>query len=216
MAGIITGAIIAGAAGGLIKAGLSYVGGKRRLREREEAQAAYDQSMQDYFAQDTSNIYSNMENTMEDLTVDQGAAQFAVEQQARGQANIMQGLKAQAGGSGIAALAQSLAGQQAQAARQASLDIGQQERANQQAAAAEAANIQSQRLAGEEQSRALKAGLLETRATIDANRLADREEAINQARAARQAAFGEAIQGAVAPGLGGLDLPDDFQFGKFK
>ena len=98
MAGIITGAIIAGAAGGLIKAGLSYVGGKRRLREREEAQAAYDQSMQDYFAQDTSNIYSNMENTMEDLTVDQGAAQFAAEQQARGQANIMQGLKAQAGG----------------------------------------------------------------------------------------------------------------------
>ena len=215
MAGIITGAIIAGAAGGLIKAGLSYVGGKRRLREREEAQAAYDQSMQDYFAQDTSNIYSNMENTMEDLTVDQGAAQFAAEQQARGQANIMQGLKAQAGGSGIAALAQSLAGQQAQAARQASLDIGQQERANQQAAAAEAANIQSQRLAGEEQSRALKAGLLETRATIDANRLADREEAINQARAARQAAFGEAIQGGLAP-LGDLDLPDDFQFGKFK
>ena len=204
MAGIITGAIIAGAAGGLIKAGMSYVGGKRRLREREEAQTAYDQSMQDYFQQDTSNIYANMENTMEDLTVDQGAAQFAVEQQARGQANIMQGLKAQAGGSGIAALAQYLAGQQAQATRQASLDIGQQERANQQAAAAEASNIQSQRLAGEEQSRALKAGLLETRATIDANRLADREEAINQARAARQAAFGEALEGAVGGAAGVL------------
>jgi len=199
MAGIITGLAL-GAGAGLLKAGLSFVGGRRRLRERNEAQEAYDASMQDYFQQDTSNVYANMENTAEDLTVDQGAAQFAAEQQARGQANIMQGLKAQAGGTGIAALAQSLAGTQAQAARQASLDIGQQERANQAAAAAQAANIQTQRLAGEEQSRTLKAGLLETRATIDANRLADRQEAINQARVARQAAFGEAIGGGIASG----------------
>ena len=207
MAGIITGLAL-GAGAGLLKAGLSFIGGKRRLRERDEAQAAYDASMQDYFQQDTSNIYANMENTAEDLTVDQGAAQFAAEQQARGQANIMQGLKAQAGGTGIAALAQSLAGTQAQAARQASLDIGQQERANQAAAATQAANIQTQRLAGEEQSRQLKAGLLETRATIDANRLADKKEAINEARAARQAAFGEAITGGIGAGqnyLAGLE-----------
>lgn len=201
MAGIVTGALIAAgisAAAGLGKAGLTYVGGKRRLRERDEAQQNFDASMEDYFAQDTSNIYANMENTMEDLTVNQGAAQFATEQQARGQANIMQGLKAQAGGTGIAALAQSLAGQQAQSARQASLDIGRQEQANQRAAAGEAGRIQTMSLRGEEQSRALETGMLETRATIDANRLADTQEAINKARQARQDAFGQAIDGAAA------------------
>ena len=214
MAGIVTGALIAagiGAAAGLGKASLTYVGGKRRLRERDEAQQNFDASMEDYFAQDTSNIYANMENTMEDLTVNQGAAQFATEQQARGQANIMQGLKAQAGGTGIAALAQSLAGQQAQSARQASLDIGRQEQANQRVAAGEASRIQTMGLKGEEQSRELETGMLETRATIDANRLADTQEAINKARQARQDAFGEAIGGpaagasAFAGGVGGLE-----------
>ena len=65
-----------------------------------------------------------MQNTYEDLTVNQQQAQFTAQQQAQGFANTMEGLRGAAGGSGIAALAQSLAGQQSLAAQQASASIG--------------------------------------------------------------------------------------------
>jgi hypothetical protein len=57
------------------------------------------------------------------------------------QANIMQDLKGAAGGSGIAGLAQALAGQGQLASQQASLSIGQQERANKMAQLGEERNI---------------------------------------------------------------------------
>lgn len=186
---------------GAVRFGSSYVGGKKRLERRDAAQAAYDQSMANYFNQDTSNLYANMENTMEDLTVNTQAADFAAQQQAQGQANIMNQMRSSAGGSGIAALAQSLAQQQAQNAQAASASIGQQEAANQRAAAGMAGQIQNQRLAGEEQSRAMKAGLLSERLQIDTNELSSAELAIQAAQAARTEAAGQ-FAGGVGDGIG--------------
>ena len=57
------------------------------------------------------NPYADMENTMEDITVDMRAAEFQAQQGAQQRANIMQSLRSAAGGSGIAGLAQSLAKQ---------------------------------------------------------------------------------------------------------
>ena len=176
---------------GAVKFGASYIGGKKRLARREEAQAGYDASMRDYFAQDTSNLYSNLENTMEDLTVNTQAADFAAQQQAQGLSNIMGSMNQAAGGSGIAALAQSLANQQAQSAQQASASIGQQEQRNQMAAAQQAGRLQSMERMGAEQSRGLKAQLLGEEFQIDANELAASEEAIQAARAARTEAIGQ-------------------------
>ena len=176
---------------GATQFGASYIGGKKRLARRDEAQGAYDQSMADYFSQDTSNLYTNMENTMEDLTVNTGAADFAMQQSAQGAADIMGQLRSSAGGSGIAALAQSLAAQQSQAAQQASVSIGQQEQRNQMAAAGEAGRLQSMERMGEGQSRQLKAQLMGERFQIDANELASSEEAIQAARAARAQALGQ-------------------------
>ena len=68
---------------GAVQFGASYIGGKKRLERRDQAQSAYDRSLSDYFAQDTSNLYANMENTMEDLTVNTQAADFAAAQQAQ-------------------------------------------------------------------------------------------------------------------------------------
>lgn len=184
---------------GAVRFGASYIGGKKRLERRDAAQTAYDQSMSDYFAQDTSNLYANMENTMEDLTVNTQAADFAAQQQAQGQANIMNQMRASAGGSGIAALAQSLAQQQAQSAQQASASIGQQEATNQRLAAQQAGQIQTQRIAGEETSRALKAQLMGEQFQIDANELAASEQAIQAAQAARTEAVGQ-----FAGGVGGM------------
>lgn len=189
---------------GAARFGASYIGGKKRLARREEAQGAYDQSMQQYFAQDTSNLYANLENTMEDLTVNTQAADFAAQQQAQGLSNIMGSMNQAAGGSGIAALAQSLANQQAQSAQQASASIGQQEQRNQMAAAGQAGRLQSMERAGAEQSRALKAQLLGEEFQIDAGELTASEQAIQAAQAARTEAIGQ-FAGGVGQ-AGGLFL----------
>jgi len=81
------------------------------------------------------NYYEGMENTMEDLTVNTQQADFQMQQGAQQRANIMQTLRGAAGGSGIAALAQTLANQGVLQAAQASAQIGQQERQNQMASA---------------------------------------------------------------------------------
>ena len=96
-----------------------------------------------------TNPYAGLENTMEDLTVNQQEADFQAQQFAQSQANIMEGLKGSAGSSGIAALAQSLAKQGSLAAQKSSASIGKQEAANQAAAAKEAGRLQSQEAKGE-------------------------------------------------------------------
>ena len=188
---------------GAVKFGTSYIGGKKRLARREEAQGAYDASMRDYFAQDTSNLYSNLENTMEDLTVNTQAADFAAQQQSQGLSNIMGSMNQAAGGSGIAALAQSLANQQSQNAQQASASIGQQEQRNKMATAQQAGRLQSMERMGAEQSRGLKAQLLGEEFQIDANELASSEAAIQAAKAARAEGLGQ-----LAGGVGSYISPD--------
>ena len=82
---------------------------------------------------DLKNPYENlsMENVMEDLTVNTKQAEFQTQQGAQQRANIMQSMQGAAGGSGIASLAQAMAGQGALQTQQISAQIGQQEAANQ-------------------------------------------------------------------------------------
>lgn len=82
---------------------------------------------------DLKNPYENlsMENVMEDLTVNTKQAEFQTQQGAQQRANIMQGMQGAAGGSGIASLAQAMAGQGALQTQQISAQIGQQEAMNQ-------------------------------------------------------------------------------------
>ena len=192
---------------GAVQFGASYIGGKKRLERRDQAQSAYDKSLSDYFAQDTSNLYANMENTMEDLTVNTQAADFAAAQQAQGMANTMGALRQSAGGSGIAALAQSLAGQQAQNAQMASVSIGQQEQQNQMLAARETSRLQGLEIGGEAQSRALEAQLMSERAQIDAGELAQSEAEIQAARQARVQALGQFAGGVGNLAGGAIGLP---------
>tara|TARA_R100001594_G_scaffold146373_1_gene197690 strand:- start:256 stop:996 length:741 start_codon:yes stop_codon:yes gene_type:complete len=105
------------------------------------------EGMENQFA-DMQNQFSGLENTMEDLTVNQQQAQFQAQQSQQNQANIMEGLRGAAGGSGIAALAQSLAKSGQLASQQASASIGQQESANQMAAAQRAGQLQDMEARG--------------------------------------------------------------------
>lgn len=103
-------------------------------------EALEDQRIETAKLDKQKDIYRNMEftnpyeeNLYEDLTVNQDQANFQKEMFQQGQANIMQGLRGAAGSSGIAGLAQAMANQGQQASREASLSIGQQERANEMA-----------------------------------------------------------------------------------
>lgn len=132
--------------------GTSFIGGKKRLARKNEAQGDFDSAFSDYMSQDISNMYSNMENPYEDLTVNTQEADFLANQNAQGLSNIMGQNRQAAGGSGIAALSQSLAGMQAQGAQRASASIGMQEQRNQQMQARGAENIQNMERQGAERA----------------------------------------------------------------
>ena len=179
-----------GAASGLMQIGQGIFGSGKRKREERAAQAEKDMYMQRFREMDTSNPYSNMENVYEDLTVNTRQAEFTAQQQQQGLQNIMTNLQGAAGGSGIAGLAQSLANQQSQNATQASLSIGQQERANQMAERGMASQIQAKEREGDIYSRQQEQYRDETLLGMSQQRL-------GAAKAARQAAT-QSIMGGVS------------------
>lgn len=169
--------------GGLTGIASGIIGSGKRKREQRAAQAEFDRRKADYENTDTSNVYANMENTMEDLTVNQQQAQFQAEQSQQGLSNIMNNMQGAAGGSGIAALAQSLAGQQQNQIRQASMDIGRQEQSNQMAERQQAGNLQLYEKKGELISRDAEQEKVETLMGMSQQRLGaantDRQNATN-------------------------------------
>ena len=106
-----------------------------QLDFQKEQMALLEQQKQRYRDFEFTNPYAGMQNVFEDLTVNQEAARFQAERGAQQRANIMQAMQGAAGATGIASLAQALAGQGAMQARQISTDIARQEQANQLAAA---------------------------------------------------------------------------------
>jgi hypothetical protein len=187
---------LAGIAGGIIGSG-------KRKREQKEAQAEFDRNKQRMEGLDTSNLAVNQENTMEDLTVNTQQADFINQQQQAGMANTMDSLQGAAGGSGIAALAQSLAGQQSQNAQAASASIGSQEAGNQMAERQMAGKLQSQELQGAYDSRAAEKDKTETMLGMSQQRLG----AANDARdAATKSIIGgvAGAAGSIVPNLSGV------------
>ena len=151
---------IVGAVVGAGSAAYKIIDGVKKAKdakaEAAEAKKEYERNKEMFAGLDTSNPYDNMENTMEDLTVNKQAAEFQKQQQMQQQANILDQMKGAAGGSGIAALAQAMANQGALDAQKASADIARQESANQQAQASEASRLQSMERQGEVMSREME------------------------------------------------------------
>ena len=146
--------------GGVASIGMGIWGAHKAGRAAKEAKEKEDKARAEmdrlkgvYANLDTSNPFLNMENTMEDLTINQKQSQFQAQQFQQSQANIMSGLRGAAGSSGIAALAQSLAQQGQLASQKSAASIGQQEAANVRAKAQMAGQIQSKERQGEVMSR---------------------------------------------------------------
>ena len=183
--GLIKGGIqgLAGIAGGIIGSGA-------RKREQRESQKEFNTDKARMQGADTSNLYKNQENVYEDLIVNTQQADFVNQQQQAGMANTMDKLQGAAGGSGIAALAQSMAGQQSQNAQAASVSIGNQEASNQSAERQMAGQLQSNEIQGDYMSRAAEKDKTDTMLGMSQQRL-------GAANAARDAAT-KSIIGGVA------------------
>lgn len=126
----------------------------RKAREKEQSRANKEMANQKaaLAGLDMSNPYANMQNTMEDLTINQQQVDYQTQQSQINQANTMQAMQGAAGGSGIGALAQSLYNQGAKTSQQIGAGIGQQERANQLSAAQQESTLQTQRAQGKQWS----------------------------------------------------------------
>jgi hypothetical protein len=166
---------------------------RRKARKHKQKMKAAEEA---YMNMDTRNPYLNMENTMEDLTVNQQQADFQREQFQQSQANILGNLKGAAGGSGVAALAQQLAQSGQLASQQASASIGQQEAANQRAAAAQAGQIQNLERQGDIMSREQERQKMGTMLGMEQQRYAAYQEQVGQAQQAKMAAIAGGITGA--------------------
>lgn len=150
------------AAAGTAQIVMALSGSKKRKAEQKAAANELAKRKSAYEQMDTSNPYANMENTMEDLTVNQQQAQFQAQQGNQQRANIMQNMQGAAGGSGIAGLAQAMANQGAKATQQASASIGQQESQNNMATARQAAQNQTMERQGDARSQDMEQDKAET------------------------------------------------------
>lgn len=201
MSFLIAGAVVAGA--GVAKAISGGVQKKKAKAEAAKAQAELEAQKAAFKGLDTSNPFLNLENTMEDLTVNQEEAQFVAEKQAQSQANILSELRGAAGGSGIAALAQTLANQGSENARKSAISIGKQEAANQMAERNQASSIQKAERQGEIMSRNMKQQQVQSLMGMAAQDVASAKQA--QAAADEKMWSGiTSAAGGVAGGVGGM------------
>ena len=153
------------------------------------AQADVSQSRTAYEDFEFKNPYADMENVYEDLTVNTQQAEFQAQQGAQQRANIMQGMQGAAGGSGIAALAQSMANQGQLQTQQISASIGQQEAANQRARAQGADRAQQLERGGEASVQQAESGRISTLLGMDYGALAAGNQAVQQGMANQQSAI---------------------------
>jgi len=212
---------IIGIAAGAAKLGMSLAGRKDRIAEQEKAKLEMAKRKADYENLDTSNLnadvenqFQNQQNAYEDLTVNTKQAEFLGQQNQQSQANIMASMGGAAGGSGIAALAQSMANQGQLQAQQASASIGMQEAANQKLKAGEASKLQASertgeqyaenlRLEGAETSRGLEWSKTGTLLGMSQQRVGAANKARADAMAQQMSAVGD-IGSAAASGASGM------------
>lgn len=194
--------------GGLTGIASGMIGSGKRKKELRDAQSGYDRRKDQYEGLDTSNVYDDLQNTMDGLTVNTQQADFRAEQSQQGLSNIMGSMKGAAGGSGIAGLVQSLAGQQNIQAKDASIDIGRQEQANQMANRQQAGKLQLYKAKGELISRDAEQEKVETLMGMDQQRLAAANKAKQDATSAIMGGVGDLAA------AGASFIPEDSTIGK--
>lgn len=194
-----------GVAGGLAKTLSAVDWGGKRKREQQRANRELAMRKNAYESLTPTNPYANLQNTMEDLTINQQQVDYETQQNAINQANTMQALQGAAGGSGIAGLAQQLMNQGQQQAAKTAASIGQQERANQMAAAQQAASIQSQKAQGDQWVYNEQSEKAENLLGMAQGRKAAADQARSAAKTQMMGGISDIVGGVASFGQGNLD-----------
>lgn len=125
--------------GGATQVAGSLIGGRARRREQKAANAEFQADKDNFRNFQLTNEFAGMENTYEDLTVNQQASQFQAQQT---DAALAQGLDAIVAGGGGGGGAQAIAQAALQSKQGISASIAQQEQSNQAMQAQAASQIQ--------------------------------------------------------------------------
>ena len=173
---------LSGIAGGIIGSG------KRKAEERM-AQQEFDVAKRALLDRDISDPTKNLENQYEDLTVSTTADEMRTAGQQQALANTLGSMKSAAGGSGIAALAQSIAGQQSQNIASGLADLQGREAALAGTKAGAADAFQTTKMRGDLMQRQMQQELATDKFQIAGQRL-------GAAKAARSAAT-QSLMGGV-------------------
>jgi len=192
-------------AGGIGKTITGFMGMGARKKEQQRANAELAKRKAAFENLTPTNPYADLQNTMEDLTINQQQVDYETQQTAVNQANTMQALQGAAGGSGIAGLAQQMMNQGQQAAQKTAAGIGQQERANQMAAAQQAASIQSQKAQGDQWVFSQQQKKAEDLLSMAQGRKAAADEARSTAATQQMSGIGDIVGGVGNWGKGNLE-----------
>ena len=166
---------------GLAKTAGSLVGGGARRREQRAATKELAQRKQAYEDFEMRNVYEDLTNPYEDLKVNTQEAEFMAQQSQQGLANTLGALSATAGGSGIAALAQTMVGQQAMNIQRAGASIGMQESRNEALRAQGAERTELRKAMGASEVQQFELGRTETLLDMAAVRKKEADDARKQA-----------------------------------
>ena len=203
--GIGTGLSVIGAG---VQVAMSMKGRSERRQTAIDARKKMLALEEEYKDLDTTNLastiknrFEGMENTFEDMTVNQQQARFQAQQFQQTQTNIMQNLQGAAGGSGIAALAQAMAGQQSQNAQQAASSIGAQEQQLQQAERGEASRLQGKNIEGNIMQREAEFSKLQSNMQMAQDRLGAAKQARRDATSSMMSGISGTVSGAGQAGL---------------
>ncbi len=192
-------AAIGSAVGGAAQIAGSLIGGRARRREQKAAQAQQAADLDQVRNFEFSNTFKNLENTAEDLTVNQQASNFQAQQTDQALAGGLDAIVASGGGGGGA---QAIANAALASKQGISADLAGQEQTNNALRAQQAAQLQSDEANAE-------TDLQSQRFEQQKGNLNLSNERLSTANAARQQATNQLIGGVTslagaATGPGGL------------
>lgn len=184
------------------------IGGGQRRAEERASQQEFDVAKRALMDRDISDPTKNMENQFEDLTVSTQADEMRMAGQQQALANTLTAMKGAAGGSGIAALAQSIAGQQSQNIAQGTADLAAREArlAGTKASAADA--FQTTKMQGDLMQREMQQELATDKFQLAGQRLGAAKAARAEATKSLMSGVGTLAGAGLAGAMGDKSDPN--------
>ena len=187
--------------GGAAQVAGSVIGGRARRREEKDARAQHQGNLDRVNNFQFQNEFANLENTAEDLTVNNQAANFQAQQNDQGLAQGLDAVVASGGGGGGA---QAIANAALQSKQGLSNSLAQQEQGNQQLRLQQAGQNQRLEAQGAGQLQAQQYAHAGDTLDLSNNRLNAAQDARTQATAGLTQGLGSIVGGVATGGLGEL------------